>query len=152
MARNSTTTRRIFGGGEPQPTFAQAGSAAYARPLNNPADQMTPETLAVGTHRRVIPGPAAQPGQPWWSYFIDVVSAGGATSALNIFYSWLPNPDPTQATHWEASGISALDLTATTDVAATVVEKAPAWIMFEAVVAASAATLVGYARVSGVEV
>lgn len=151
MARNSTRTRRIFGGGEPQATFAQIGSAAYARPLNNPADQMVAESLAVGTHRRVIPGPEACPGMPWWSYFIDMVTAGGATSALNIFYSWLPNPDPTDAAHWEASGISALDMTATTDVSATIIEKAPAWIKFEAVVVTSAATLVGYARTSGVE-
>lgn len=152
MARNNTNTRRIFGGAEPQPTFAQVGSAAYARPLNNPADQMVPETLAVGTHRRVIPGPAGNCGQPWWGYFIDMVTAGGATSALNIFYSWLPNPDPTDATHWEASGITALDMSLTTDVAATVVDKAPCWIKFEAVVATSAATLVGYARAAGVEV
>lgn len=152
MARNSTTTRRIFGGKEPQGTFAEVGSAAYARPLNNPADQATAETLAVGTHRRVIPGPAALPGMPWWSYHIDVVTAAGATSALNIFYSWLPNPDPTVAAHWEASGISALDLTATTDVAGTIIEKAPAWILFEAVVANSAGTIFGYARCSGVEV
>ncbi len=151
MARNSPTTRRIFGGGEPQPTFAQAGALAYARPLNNPADQMVPESLAVGTHRRVIPGPMGNT-YPWFSYFIDVVSAGGATSALNIFYSWLPNPDPTDASHWEASGITAIDLAATTDASATVMDRAPAWIKFEAVIVTSPATLVGYARSSGVEV
>jgi hypothetical protein len=72
--RNSPTTRRIFGGGEPQPTFAQVGALAYARPLNNPADQMVPESLAVGTHRRVIPGPMGN-AYPWFSYFIDVISA-----------------------------------------------------------------------------
>lgn len=152
MARNSSRTRRIFGGAGGQPSFAAAGSAAYARPLDNPADQAVAETLAVGTHRRVIPGPEAQPGTPWWSYHIDVVTAGGATSALNIFYSWLPNPDPTDATHWEASGIAALNLNATTDVASTIANQGPAWIMFEAVVAASACTLFGYARASGVEV
>lgn len=151
MATFSTATRRIFGGGEPQPTFAQAGKAAYARPLNNPADQYVAETLAVGTHRRVMPGPKGQAGVPWWSYWIDVVSAGGATSALNIFYSWLPDPDPTNAAHWEASGIAALNLNATTDVSGTITSQGPPWIMFEAVVAASAATVVGYARASGWE-
>lgn len=152
MARNNSNTRRIFGGAAVQPTFAQVGSEAYARPLCNPAQQATAESLAVGTHRRVIPGPAGLPGTPWWSYHIDVVSVGGASSALNILYSWLPNPDPTDATHWEASGITALALTATTDVSATIIDKAPAWIMFEAVVLTSACTLFGYARASGVEV
>lgn len=152
MATDSTWTRRIFGGGEPQATFAQIGKAAYTRPLYNPADQYVAETLAVGTHRRMIPGPKAGSGTPWWSYWIDVVSAGGATSALNIFYSWLPDPDPTNAAHWEASGIAALNLNATTDVASTITGQGPAWILFEAVVAASPATVVGYARASGREV
>lgn len=148
---NSTRTQRIFGGKEPQATFAQIGKAHYQRGLGNIADQNVSESLAVGTHRRVIPGPAACPGMPWWSYWIDVVTAGGVTSALNIFYSWLPDPDPTDALHWEASGIAALDLTATTDVSATIIEKAPVWIKFEAVIATSAATLVGYARASGID-
>ena len=54
MARNSTTTRRIFGGKEPQATFAEVGSAAYARPLGNPNDQAVAETLAVGAAAAVV--------------------------------------------------------------------------------------------------
>lgn len=152
MARNSTRTRRIFGGLEPQGAVGDVGSAAYARPLNNPADQAVAESLAVGTHRRKFPGPEACPGTPWWSYHIEITGAAGATSALTFKYSWLPDPDPATAGHWEDSGIASLDLTATTDIMATIIEKAPVWIMAEAVIATSAGTLWGYVRTSGVEI
>jgi hypothetical protein len=148
MARNSTRTRRIFGGGGGQPTFAAAGSAAYARDLGEPANQATTESLAVGTHYRVFPGPS---GLDSWSYHINPTSAAGATSTLAFLYSNLPNPDPETAAHWVDSGITPIDLTATTDSHATVTGKYPAWILAKATIANSGGALWGYVRVPGVE-
>jgi hypothetical protein len=143
-SRNSTRTRRIFGGAEP----AGEGEAAYARPLMNPADQAVAETLPVGTTYRVFPGP--KNGGVAWSYHINRVSAAGAASELTFWYSNLPNPDPATAAHWVDSGIVAIDLTSTADLHATV-EKAPTWIMAKAVVAVSTGTLWAYVRCTNVD-
>lgn len=148
MSRNTSRTRRIFGGKEPQGAVADVGSAAYARPLNNPTDQDASETLAVATHYRKFPGPS---GLGEWSYHVNPTSAAGAASALTFWYSNLPDPDPTNAAHWVDSGISSIDLTATTDAQASVTGKYFAWIMAKAVVAASTGALWAYVRVAGVE-
>lgn len=145
MSRNTSRTRRIFGGKETAPPTGT--SLTYARPLTNPTDQDAAESLAVGTHRRVFPGPA-QGGQDW-SYHVSPVTAAGATSTLKFYYSNLPNPDPTNADHWVDSSIS-IDLTATTDVHATVA-KYPVWIKAEAVIANSGGTLWAYVRSANVE-
>lgn len=139
----NTRTRRIFGGALPQV------STRYERPLDNVTDQAVAEALAVGTHRRVFPGPR-KAGRSW-SYHINPTAAAGAASALSFKYSNLPDPDPTNADHWVDSGITPIDLTATTDSFATVVDKAPVWIMAEAVIAVSGGSLWGYVRAEGVE-
>lgn len=149
MARSSSRTRRIFGGKAPQPTFAQQGTKAYQRELENPTDQDVAETLAVGTHYRKFPGPAGSGSM--WSYHINPTSAAGATSALTFWYSNLPDPDPETAAHWVDSGIAAIDLTSTADSFATVVDKAPVWIMAKAVIANSAGQLYGYVRSACIE-
>jgi hypothetical protein len=136
-------TRRIFGGGLEQV------SGRYDRPLLNQGEQATTESLAVGTHRRVFPGP--RNGGTSWSYHVNPTSAAGATSALSFLYSNLPAPDPGTASHWVDSGITPIDLTATTDSFATVVDKAPLWIMAQAVIANSGGALWAYVRSEGVE-
>lgn len=146
MSRNTSRTRRIFGGKEP---VGSAGSARYSRELANPADQAVAETLAVGTHRRVFHGPAK--GGVGWSYHFSPVTAAGAASTLDFFYSNLPDPDPTNADHWVASGITQIDLTATTDLLATIPDKAPVWIKAEAVIAVSSGTCWMYVRCTNVE-
>jgi hypothetical protein len=136
-------TRRIFGGKEPARDDNQ-------RALYNEADQAVAETLAVGTHRRVFPGPQGK-GQPWWSYFVNVTEAGAATSAISFLYSWLPNPDPGTAAHWKDSGITPLDAAAVASYMDDFVQAAPLWIMAQAVVVTNTADVLGYVRVSGVE-
>lgn len=143
MARNHTGSRRIFGGLLPQLT------GVYSRELLNPGDQAVAESLAVGTHRRVFPGPGAV--EQSWSYHLNPVSAAGATSALNFFYSNLPNPDPTVAAHWVDSGITAINLTVTTPLHGTVFKSA-LWIKAEAVIVTSAGTLWMYVRSSATDV
>lgn len=149
MSRNTSRTRRIFGGKESAPP---TGSATYARPLNNPTDQAVAETLPVATTYRKFPGPdAARGGGPAFSIHVNPVTAAGATSTLDFYYSNLPDPDPTDATHWVASGITQIDLTSTNDTFITVADKYPAWILAKAVVANSTGTIWAYARMSGVE-
>lgn len=137
-------TRRIFGGKEP------ASETANQRALLNEADQAVVETLAVGTTRRVFPGPQGDAGT-WWSYFVNVTEAGAATSAISFLYSWLPNPDPDTASHWKDSGITPLDASTIASYMGTIVDKAPLWIMAQAVIATNTADVVGYVRVAGVE-
>jgi hypothetical protein len=146
MARNSTRTRRIFGGKEParDPT----DTTVYQRELLNPADQAVAETLPVGTTRRRFPGPS---GDGLWSYFISCTEGGAATSELKFYFSNLPDPDPDTAGHWEDSGISAIDLSATGVTFATRPTDYPTWIMAEAVVVTNTADLLGYVRCAGVE-
>jgi hypothetical protein len=136
-------TRRIFGGAEAQV------SGRYERPLLNPSNQDTAEQLAVGTHYRMFPGPRGVGGS--WSYHINPTAAAGAASELSFMYSNLPSPDPTNAAHWLDSGITPIDLTATTDTFATVTGKAPVWICAKAVIAVSAGSLWAYVRSEGVE-
>ena len=148
MSINSTRARRIFGGKESAP---ETSSLTYSRPLNNPADMVVAETLPVATTRRCFPGPKGDSGGVW-SYHINVVTAAGATSTLKFYHSNLPNPDPTDATHWVDSGITAIDLTSTSaDAHATLTGKYPTWIKAEAVVANSTGTIWCYVRSAGVE-
>lgn len=140
---NCRQVRRIFGGAQAQE------SGRYERSLDNPTDQAVAETLAVGTHRRVFRGPRGD--GPHWSFHINRVSAAGATSALNFYYSNLPSPDPTNGDHWVASGITAVDLTLTTDILTTTGSVSAEWIKAEAVVVNSSGTLWAYVRVNGVE-
>lgn len=149
MSRPNSKVRRIFGGKESAP--ATGTSLTYQRALTNPGDQAVAETLPVGTTYRRFPGPAGH--HAWWSYHINVVTAAGATSTLTFWYSNLPDPDPTDATHWIDSGISSLDLTSTSaDIFATIADKAPAWIMAKAVVANSTGTIWGYVRTADIDV
>lgn len=135
-------SRRIFGGAIAQP------AGRYDRQLLNNEDQATAEALAVGTHRRVFPGPK---GLDNWSYFVSVTGAAGAASSLKFYFSNLPNPDPTVAAHWKDSGIAAIDLTAVAETFATRSGDYPEWVMAEAVVAVSGGSMLAYVRVAGMD-
>lgn len=147
MARNSTRTRRIFGGNEPVgPTTKEA----YQRELRNPEDQYVSETLAVGTTRRKFPGPAMS-GNGAWSFDIRCTEAGAATSQVKFYFSNMPDPDPATAGHWKDSGITAVDLATVNSVFTTRTGDYPVWIMAEATVVTNTADVLGYVRVAGVE-
>jgi hypothetical protein len=141
MSIRNGQSRRLFGGAEPQP------SGKYDRPLRNNAQQATAESLAVGTHRRVMPGPRGAGAS--WSYFVSVTSAAGATSTLKAYVSNLPEPDPATAAHWEETDVS-IDLTAEGQTFATRTDYAE-WIKLEAVVANSAGSVLAFGRAAGVD-
>ena len=148
---HSHMSRRIFGGKETAPT---TGSARYARPLFEPEDQAVAETLTVATINRMFPGPGQSQhpaGGGVWSYHVNNVSPSGATSTLKFYFSNLPDPDPTDATHWKDSGITAIDLTAVAVSFATRTADFPLWILAQAVVVTSAGTIWAYVRTDGVD-
>lgn len=149
MARNTSRTRRIFGGSASS-TDPDSTSLTYTRALDNPANQAASETLAVTTHYRKFPGPSDDSGGVW-SYHVNPTSAAGATSTLTFWYSNLPDPDPTNSAHWVDSGITSIDLTSTNDTFGTATGKFPVWIMAKAVIATSTGALWAYVRIGGVE-
>jgi hypothetical protein len=135
MAAINSKVRRILGGD---------GTENY-----NDASQDRPETLPVGTTRRVFKGPTKQ---GHWSFHCNVTTGGGATSTLKFYYSDLPNPDLTNANHWKDSGIAAVDLSVAGATFGNQADVFPEWIKAEAVVATSPAAGWMYVRSEGVEV
>lgn len=135
MSQIGIQTTRIFG---------NAGVLADGSAVN----QLVPETVPVGVTGRKFPGPMIGGS---WSCQVTTTAAGGATSALTFGYSNLPNPDPAVDSHWEDSGITAVALDA---LATKIIRPAAltlvAWVRVKAVVAASAAGLVVYAKSEGV--
>ena len=120
----------------------------FGRPGPN-SNQALGEALTVATHSRRFKGPQRNGN---WSYQVKAVSAAGATSTMKFFYSNLPDPDPDTAAHWVDSGITAIDLTATTTVHATVTGRFPEWIMAQAFIATSGGTVYCWVRSEGSEV
>lgn len=141
MSAINAQVRRIFGG--------KSGDAEDGARRWNAANQVDGEALGVATHSRMFKGPQRNGN---WSYQAKATSAAGAASTLKFYYSDLPNPDPTVAAHWVDSGITAIDLTSTATVFATVTGKFPEWIMAQAVIAASGGQIYVWVRSEGVEV
>lgn len=139
MSINQSSAIRIFGGdGSPE-----------ALALNNPSSQANGEALAVGTHARKARGPRRS-GQ--FSAHIGVTAAAGATSALSIWYSNMPNPDPDNDAHWvEDTTITPVDLAATGNSFLNVGNVNAEWIRYKATIAASGGDLFLYHRAEGVE-
>lgn len=148
MPSNTYTTIRLFGGKEPQPT---TGKQQYQRPLMNENDQAVVETLAVGTHNRVFPGPRGP--YPCWSIHGNITEVAAATSSLKFYYSDLPNPDPGEVSHWklvDAAKIPTISLDSADSRQYTIVNDMFRWIKAEAVVVGNTCDLWLYAMVSGV--
>jgi hypothetical protein len=142
MSSIGTASRRLFG----------LSSDSGARAAGDGINQMVGETLPVGTTARMFQGPIGG-GSGAWSAHVRVTSAAGAASAMTFGYSNLPNPDVTDDTHWEDSGITPVDLTAT---ATKVVRPAGVtyvgWVRVKAVVAVSTGKVVVYTRADGSDV
>lgn len=136
--------RRIFGGGESQPT---TGDAQYARPLYNPQDQAVAESI-TGTVQRIFPGPVGE--NPHWSYHGYCSQAAGAVSTLKFYASNLPDPDPTDATHWGAA-LHTVQIDATGAFQATVTSEGFRWLKAETTIASGTAKFWCYVRANGVD-
>lgn len=119
----------------------------------NETSQAQAETLSVSAtaNNRRFRMPR---GGGHFSLHTRVGSASGATSALTVWYSNLPNPDVTDDTHWvQDTSITAIDLTvANTTYFHNVGNVYAEWIRIKPVVASSAGTMYQWLRVEGAEI
>jgi hypothetical protein len=140
MAINQSTAVRVFGG---------ATTDSSARSSTNPSDQGVGELLSVGTTARRVKGPKKN---GHFGYHARVTSAAGAASAMTVWYSNLPSPDPTADADWvQDTTITSLDMTATGGTFVNVGNVNAEWIRFKAVVAVSTGNFYLYYRAEGSE-
>lgn len=133
---------RIFGG-MPSATI----SVQQAGDVNNAG---VPETVAVGTDRRRIKGPKKN-GHFSLQTFVD--GAGGATSAMTVWYSNHPDPSLASDADWvQDTTIGTIDLTITGTKMFNAGNVFSEWIMLKAVIATSTANIRAFVRVEGVTV
>src|SRR5678816_372296 len=93
------------------------------------------EVLVPATYRRAFMGPKAV-GHLSLHVFVD--SAGGATSAMTVWYSNHPNPSLSTDNDWvQDTTIGTIDLTLTGGKFFNVGNIYPEWVMIKAVVATS---------------
>src|SRR5262245_34940245 len=90
MAYQHTQLVMLYGGG------AKASTVNTLQQIN-PANQGTTETVAVGSTRRTISGPN-EGGRFSLQVFVD--SAGGAGSAVTVWYSNLHTPSTANDNDW----------------------------------------------------
>ena len=138
MAVNHTTYR-IYGGAADTDGRQQASDTT----------QRQPETLQVSAtaNARMFKGPKAN---GHWSMFFRNVTASGATSTLTIWYSNLPNPDPTSDADWvQDASIAAVDLTAVGNTMLNVGNVNAEWIRVKPVCVTTAGTCFAYIRSEG---
>jgi len=125
-----------------------AGVSGQASGLESNLQGLT-EVLAVGTTRRVFRGPKIN-GRFSLQTIVDV--AGGAGTAMTLFYSNLPNPSLASDNDWAAApagDFTAPAITGTGNFWNTVNNADPMWVMVKIVVATSTANMRVLARVEG---
>lgn len=131
MSNLSFNSQRLYGGMPSGDQQVQQGNYSAQ-------NQGIAEVLVPATYRRMIEGPR---GTGHFSLNVFVDSAGGAASALTVFYSNLPNPSLANDNDWTASTvITSTDLTVPGPVFKQDVVMAE-WIMVKVVVAVSNASI-----------
>lgn len=139
MSSINSNVTRVYGG-------MPASDAGNIQQTASPTTAGIAEVLVPGTYRRKIMGPKIN-GLFSIQTFVD--SAGGATSAMTIFYSNHPNPSIASDADWVDSGITALDLTSTAGKFTKVTGTNPEWIMLKVVIVTSNASIRVFTRVEG---
>lgn len=138
-AQTSSSVRRLYGVSSDADTRARATSESV---------QLVGETLAISAtaNARRFKGPK---DGGHFSLFFRNLGASGATSALTLWYSNLPDPDPTDDTHWvQDTTFTTIDLTvANTSYFYNIGNVFAEWFRIKPVVAASAGALVCWARI-----
>jgi hypothetical protein len=120
------------------------------RSHSDPNSQTVPETLTVSAtaNARKFKGPKRNGhlSIQWTN-----VTASGATSAATVWYSNLPEPDPTVDAHWwQDTGITSIDLTTTATVTFVNLGNVFAeWVRIKPNVVTSAGTAYCWVRVEG---
>lgn len=124
MSLHTSTAELVYG----------QSDAEARRHFNNPSAQLVGETLSVGTLNRRVRGPRFG---GVYAFHGAMTSAGGAGSVLNIGYSLLPDPDPTNNGHWVDSGITPIVLTSTTPFLTITPSRVVEWIRYQIVIGTS---------------
>lgn len=141
MALTNSTVKRIYGGAADQ----------GGRNTADNTTQRVPELLVVSAtaNARMIKGPK---NNGHFSFFLRNVAASGATSAFTVWYSNLPDPDPTSDADWvQDTSITSIDLTLVANNFVNVGNVNAEWIRFKPVVVTSAGTMFMFTRVEGVD-
>ena len=108
------------------------------------------EVLPVATYRRMIPGGGRNTSLVSVHSIVDATF--GATSAMTIWSSDLPNPSLASDADWVDTGTTPVDLTVSGGKMSVVGVGAFAqWVMIKVVSATSQGTLRVFAKVSGEE-
>lgn len=138
MSLNLGVSVLIYGG---------QGDQAGRSGINSSA-QLLGEALAVGTYGRRARGPRGHLAQFTAHYAMS--SAAGAGSAMTVWYSNLPNPDPDTDGHWvQDTVIGSLALTATTPALIVGTNKMYDWVRYKVVIGTSQGSLWLYHRAEG---
>lgn len=138
-----TFAQRLYGG---KPDTAN-GTLPDVRNLNA-VNQVQAESLTADTYR-MMRGPR-QNGHLSAHIIVGAGSSPGAGSALTVWYSNLPDPDPTNAAHWvQDTSISSVDLTVAANTFLNVGNINAEYVMFKAHVVSGTVALVLFARAEG---
>lgn len=138
-------TKRIYGG--------TVGADQAARAQMGTSNQSILETLTVSAtaNARAFKGPQRN---GHFSAHIRNGAASGATSAITLWYSNLPNPDPAVDTDWvQDTTFTTIDMTvANTSYFVNVGNVNAEWVRIKPSVVTSAGSMYAWVRTEGVEV
>lgn len=144
MSLQHTQLVMLWGGG----AVATGTGSINANQTITPANQLQTETVAVGSLRRTISGPNAG-GRFSLQVFVD--SAGGAGSAVTVWYSNLAAPSVADDTAWtQDTTVGSIVIDTTASKFANVGNVDAQWIMVKATAVASTANIRVIARVEGI--
>jgi hypothetical protein len=105
-------------------------------------------TVSATANARMVKGPKTN---GHFSYHLRNVTASGATSAFTVWYSNLPDPDPTLDADWvQDTTITSVDLTVVANTFINVGNVNAEWVRFKPVVVTSAGTITLFVRVEGI--
>lgn len=139
MSNINTNSIRLYGG--------MPSGDIQVQQAAGPSNANVSETLAVGTVRRLAAGPKINSR---FSLHVFVDSAGGATSAMTVWYSNHPNPSLATDNDWvQDTVIGTIDLTVTGGKFINVGNVDTEYIMVKAVVATSTANVRVFYRAEG---
>ncbi len=138
-----TASRRVFGG---KPATA---NGTQADDLNtNTVNQLQAESITATTGR-MIKGPRAN---GHYSAHVIVGTGTSPVGTLDVWYSNLPDPDPTNDAHWvKDSSVTDIDLSAAATKMINVGNVNCEWVRFKVTRTSGTLSLILFARAEGVE-
>jgi hypothetical protein len=129
MSNLFAKSARVYGGNPSGDVSVQGGQTF------SPTNQAVTEVLVPGTYRRAVPGPVRN-GHYALHCVLD--TPGGATSALTVWYSNLPNPSVASDADWvQDTTIGSLALDTAGNKFINVANINADWVMYKAVVVTS---------------